>query len=187
MVRITKMCFKKLRGNECWQVYHLDLKNGKQSLLTDDVKSQNSSVIWNNEGTKIAYYSTKRNGKDYDIVIQTISTLESKIVLQTEGQWFPIKFSPDDKQLLIQQRITLESEQEIFILNLENQILKQINQNKNKKIAYNQTILFDKRNGKNGLFLITDEDNEFRKLKYYNLDNDTYTKDYTDDINWDVV
>src|SRR5947209_5705882 len=47
-------------GGEWYQLYREDLANGEVTLLTDG-KSRNVEAMWNHQGDRIAYGSTRRN------------------------------------------------------------------------------------------------------------------------------
>ena len=53
-------------GGEWFQLYRYDLPGGEVTLLTDG-KSRNQEPVWEHGGTRIAYGSTRRNGKDVDL------------------------------------------------------------------------------------------------------------------------
>ncbi len=57
---------KDVGGGEWFQIYRYDFATGDSTLLTDG-KSRNLNVQWNHAGDRIAYSSTRRNGKDTDI------------------------------------------------------------------------------------------------------------------------
>src|ERR1700683_2343347 len=57
---------KDIGGGEFYQLYRYDQATGAVTLLTDG-KSRNTGEVWSNDGTKIAYGSTRRDGKDVDI------------------------------------------------------------------------------------------------------------------------
>src|SRR6202050_1408746 len=57
---------KDIGGGEFYQLYRYDRATGAVTLLTDG-KSRNTGEVWSNDGTKIAYGSTRRDGKDVDI------------------------------------------------------------------------------------------------------------------------
>src|ERR1700683_5365362 len=57
---------KDIGGGEFYQLYRYDHASGAVTLLTDG-KSRNTGEVWSNDGTKIAYGSTRRDGKDVDI------------------------------------------------------------------------------------------------------------------------
>ena len=91
-------------GDEQWQLWRID---GAEEVLLTDGKSRNLGAVWSDDGTRLAWGSTARNGKDYDLWISDGATAASaKRVLDRTGQWTPIEFSPDGKSLLLAEYIT---------------------------------------------------------------------------------
>ena len=60
---------KDIGGNEFYQIYAM--KDGRLDLLTDG-KSRNGFNAWSKDGTLLAYTSTRRNGRDSDILLSMI-------------------------------------------------------------------------------------------------------------------
>jgi hypothetical protein len=60
---------KAVGGNEFYQLYRFDRATGESTLLTDG-RSRNQGGVFANAGGRIAYSSTRRNGKDMDIYVQ---------------------------------------------------------------------------------------------------------------------
>ena len=72
-------------GNERFQLYRYDFATGDITLLTDG-KSRNARGVWTNGGEKMAYTSTRRNNRDFDIYVMNPADPKSdKILLQVEG------------------------------------------------------------------------------------------------------
>jgi len=110
-------------GSEKYQIYYFDQQTGASVLLTDGV-SRNGGVSWSNSGTHFAYYSTGRNGQDWDVRImelapQTQTQTQTQqqqqqqkvgeIELVTEGGgcwWMPRDWSPDDKKILVKSYVS---------------------------------------------------------------------------------
>src|SRR5207302_329938 len=57
-------------GNEFNQNYRYNFADGKITLLTDG-RSKNSDSVWSNKGDRVAYTSTRRNGADTDIYVES--------------------------------------------------------------------------------------------------------------------
>ncbi|NRD88642.1 S9 family peptidase, partial [Sphingopyxis sp. BSNA05] len=87
-------------GNEVNQIFALE--KGQPKMLTDG-ESRNSLGPWSSSGTLVAFGSNKRTGLYNDIYLMNPARPESAkmLVASTGGGWFPIDFSPDDKQLLV--------------------------------------------------------------------------------------
>ena len=95
-------------GNEFNQNYRYNFSDGEITLLTDG-KSRNSEPIWSNRGERIAYTSTRRNGADTDIYLESPADPKSDRMLAElkGGGWEPVDWSPDDKQLLVLEGISI--------------------------------------------------------------------------------
>jgi len=96
-------------GDEFDQVYLLNPENGLLHLQSDG-KALNNRMTWDRTGQRLAYRSTRRNGRSSDIWIQKVDSPESaKILLATHDGtlWKPIDFTRNGKTLLIQQYISV--------------------------------------------------------------------------------
>lgn len=99
----TTMVFAKdVGGSEFAQLFRYDLATGDVTLLTDG-KSRNNLGTWSTRGDRMAYTSTRRNGRDTDIyVIDPRTPTSDRLVAQVDGGgWFPLDWSPDDTKLLV--------------------------------------------------------------------------------------
>ena len=90
-------------GDEFGQLFRYDLATGASTLITDGRRSQNGGVRWSSRGDRIAYASTRRNGRDRDIyVMDPRQPQTDRMVLQGEGGgWSARDWSPDDAKLLV--------------------------------------------------------------------------------------
>ena len=90
-------------GDEFGQLFRYDLATGASTLITDGRRSQNGGVRWSSKGDRIAYASTRRNGRDRDIfVMDPRQPQTDRMVLQGEGGgWSARDWSPDDAKLLV--------------------------------------------------------------------------------------
>jgi hypothetical protein len=93
---------KDTSGNEFRQLYRYDLPAGTITLLTDG-KSQNGGVVWSTAGDRIAYGSTRRNGKDRDLYVQDPRQPASdrRLAEVEGGGWQPLDWTPDDTKILV--------------------------------------------------------------------------------------
>jgi dipeptidyl aminopeptidase/acylaminoacyl peptidase len=171
---------KDIGGNEFYQVFLFDLSKRQATMLTDG-KSRNGSTLWSNKGDQFVFTSTKRNGKDYDIFVSKLTApTEAKPILEKEGLWYPTDWSPDDSKLIVGQYISA-NESYLHILEVASGKMTQINPS-SEKIAYGGAAW--SADGK-GIFIISDEKNEFQILKYYDIATQKFT-DLTSNIAWDI-
>lgn len=171
---------KDIGGNEYYQVFYYDLEKGNYEMLTDG-SSRNESVSWSNNGDKFIYSSTKRNGRDYDILLSDINNpKEAQPILEKSGYWGAVDWSTDDKKLLVKNYISA-NESYYHILNIESGKLEQINP-KEEKIAYGSAA-WSKDN--KGIYITTDDGSNFLQLKYYDLKKKKF-KTLSSEIPWNI-
>ncbi len=167
-------------GGEAYQIFWYDLLTAKSTMLTDG-ESRNGSALWSNKGDRFVYYSTRRNGRDWDLHLATVDKPgESKPILEKGGFWFPVDWSPDDRQLLATSYVSA-NESTYYILDVESGEATQINPGE-EQISYGGALW--SRDGK-GIFITSDEGGEFSRLKYYDLEKKTFTV-LTPDLNWNI-
>jgi dipeptidyl aminopeptidase/acylaminoacyl peptidase len=92
-------------GGEANQLFRYDFKSGAAALLTDG-RSRNDFPVQSRTG-RIAYSTTRRNGKDRDIhVINPANPEEDRIAVEGGGTWIPLHWSPDESQLVVAEAIS---------------------------------------------------------------------------------
>ncbi|RMD86575.1 MAG: S9 family peptidase, partial [Calditrichaeota bacterium] len=171
---------KDVGGSEFYQLFFFNLASGEYRMLTDG-KSRNGASVWANQGNRFAFYTTKRNGRDWDIYVGSIKQPEDlQPVLESSGSWIPVEWSPDDARLLVRKYVSI-NESYYYILDLNTRKLTQVNPT-SEKIGYGSAKWAH--DGK-GLYLTSDEGSEFRQLKYYDLATQKSTV-LSGHIPWDV-
>lgn len=174
---------KSAGGNEFNQNYRYDFGTGEVTLLTDG-KSRNSDPVWSTNGKLVAYTSTRRNGADTDIYIESPTDPKSdRMVAEVKGGgWEPQDWSPDDKQLVVIEGLSI-NESYLWLFDAQNGQRKELTpRSAAEKVAYGKA-LFAK-DGK-GLFVTTDRDSEFQRLAYIDLASGKHTY-LLPDAKWDV-
>ena len=99
---------KDVGGGEWYQNYRYDMTTGEITLLTDGT-SRNSPGVWSTAGDRMAYGSTRRNGKDVDFYVMNPSRpSESSLLVQLDdGEgWSVLAWSPDDASVLAKHEIS---------------------------------------------------------------------------------
>jgi dipeptidyl aminopeptidase/acylaminoacyl peptidase len=171
---------KDVGGGEFYQIFSYDLDIASYKMLTDG-KSSNGGVNWNNKGDKFSFFSTKRNGTDWDIYVADLNNPENaQMVLSEGGSWGAGDWAPDDKSIIVGKYVSA-NESYYYTLDLASKKLEQINPS-SEKIAYGSALY--SKDGK-GIFITSDENSEFQRLRYYDLKTKKFTV-LTSDINWDV-
>ena len=176
---------KSIGGNEFNQNYRCDLTTGDITLLTDG-KSKNSAPNWSNKGERIAYTSTRRNGADTDVYVESPADPKTDRLLAEVkgGGWEVSDWSPDDRQLVVIEGISI-NESYLWLFNSETGERKELTPRPpegQEKVSYSQAVFA--KDGK-GIFVTTDRESEFQRLAYVDLGNSKHTY-LLPDIRWDV-
>lgn len=156
-------------GAEFFQNYRYDFATGEITLLTDG-KSRNSGPTWSNKGDRIAYTSTRRNGADTDIYVQSpMDPKSDKMVAEVKGGgWDITDWSADDKQLLVIEFVSV-NESYLWLFDAQTGAKKEITPRSAEgaeKISY--TAAQFAKDGR-GIFVTTDRESEFQRLAYIDL------------------
>jgi dipeptidyl aminopeptidase/acylaminoacyl peptidase len=173
---------KDIGGGEFFQIYRYDLASGDITLLTDG-KSRNTSPLWSYQGDRIAYGSTKRTGNDVDIwVVNAEDPASARMIAPLEGGgWSVNNWSPDGKRLLITNFISA-AESYVWLVDVDSGKKELLTPKATKTVAYSNAHF--SKDGK-GVYLTSDQDSEFQRLVYLDLDSRKTTV-LTPDLHWDV-
>ncbi len=167
-------------GNEVSQIYKYNYKTCKHQLLTDG-KSKHGSLVWSNRGDKFAFASTMRNGKDFDIYIGTLQGRKSfQRLLQEDGYWSAVDFSPDDQKLLVRKYVSA-NKVHYYILDITTKQISEINPTEHG-IYYGGARWSE---DAKGIYLISDQFSNFEQLLYYDLESKKFDI-LTKSIPWDI-
>ena len=166
---------KSAGGNEFNQNYRYDFATGAVTLLSDG-KSRNSSPVWSHDGARFAYTSTRRNGADTDLYLESPNDPKSDHLLAEVkgGGWEIADWSPDDSQLLVLEYVSI-NESYLWLFDTKTGARTELTPRPAagaEKVSYSQA-LFAK-DGK-GIFVTTDRESEFQRLAYFDLASKEHT------------
>ena len=159
---------KDVGGSENYQLYHWNLADGRCRLLTDG-KARYGSVIWNTQGSKIAYQSTQRNGADWDIWIMDPQHPEqAQMVYSPGGYWCVLDWSQDESKLLLYKYVSITNSS-MIVLDLASGKTYPIGITSQERsnpptMALGEFARFAPDG--NGVFFTTDRQSEFQRLAY---------------------
>ena len=170
-------------GSELDQIFLFDPARSEHRMLSDG-ESRNGVVAWSHDGNRIAYQSTRRNGRSNDIWVMAVAApQEARLVLEApDGAWWgPAEFSPDDTRLLVQQ-YTSVADSAIHELDLDSGELRRLVGDPEAPSA-NLAGGYDAAG--TGFYFTTDASGEFTVLAHARNDGSKVTP-ITADIPWDV-
>jgi dipeptidyl aminopeptidase/acylaminoacyl peptidase len=180
--RSAMVFLKDVGGNENSQLYYL--KVGAQPKLLTDGKSRNDAPLWSNAGREIAFTSTARDGRsfDIDVVEPELGTLPRLVVTaDADGaSWQVADWSPDDRKLLVLKTVS-SAESYLYVVDVATGQKREV-ESSPVKVAITGAKF--SRDGQ-GVYLISDRESEFARLRYVNL----FTNDRTvisGQTPWDV-
>ncbi len=169
-------------GSEFWQLHFFDLATREIELLTDGKRSRNEAVVLSHDGKSLAYSSTARNGSDGDIWVRDLAAGKPRLLASPGGTWYPLDFSPDGKRLLVAQYTSVADVRPGVV-----------------DVTTGKLERFPVAGGKAGfsafkfapdgqaVYYISDEESEFRTLRYHDPEAGTGPTLLTPDIPWDIA
>ncbi len=168
-------------GNEAFQNYRFDLASGGTTLLTDGA-SRNSLGVWSRAGDRLAYSSTRRNNKDWDLyVVNPADPKSDRLLAQLEGSWDAIDWAPDDKAVLAIQMISV-AESYLWRVDVATGDKMLLTPKGPEPVSYARAAVA--RDGKS-VYLTTDRDSDFLRLARLDLAGGALTV-LTDRLTGDV-
>jgi dipeptidyl aminopeptidase/acylaminoacyl peptidase len=170
-------------GNENAQLYYQHLGEPAARLLTDG-KSLNGAPIWSNSGREVAFFSTARDGRSYDIdIVDPESGALPRLALTGDASgaaWSVLDWSPDDSKLLVLKEVSI-SEGYLYIVDLSSGQKREVEPAPTKVGIVGAKFTRDGQ----GVYVISDRDSEFARLRYIGL----FTNDKTvisAHVPWDI-
>ena len=172
-------------GGEQDQIFLFDPETAKTRRLTDG-ESRNRLVRWSRDGTKMAFQSTRRNGRSNDLWwMEPGKPGSEELLLEApDGSWFgPSDFSDNGRLILVQQFISVDDSR-IYILDLESRNLYLVAGSAEAPSA-NKAISFDHLG--TGFYFITNQRGRSAELAWMSPGEDAEIEFLTRDSNWDVT
>jgi len=175
---------KDVGGGEWYQLYRYEFATGKIRMMTDGKKSRNLLGPFSSKGTRLAYMSTRRTGKDLDLwVLEPDEAKKNRMLTElTGGGWQALDWSPDDKQILLKEEVSINESHLWLVDTADGKKTPLTPRDAAEKVAYGEARFSE--DGK-GIYLTTDKDSEFFQLAYFDLAT-RQLKTLTSKIPWDV-
>ncbi len=172
-------------GGEFAQIFLMDPATGSAAMLSDG-ESRNRAVVWDRQGRRIAYQSTRRNGASNDIWIMDPREPDTAAVAleAPDGMyWDPVEFSAGGSQLLALNYASI-TDARAYLIDLDSGE-KVLLAGGGDRPGFNVPLGFDDEN--DGFWLITDQGGEFARLAWQPLDAAASPEIVTADIPWNVT
>jgi dipeptidyl aminopeptidase/acylaminoacyl peptidase len=169
-------------GSEFYQLYRFDLADARVTLLTDG-KSRNGAARFSRDGRRIAYTSTRRDGRSSDIYVMDPADPKSDRLLaeiKTPG-WNVLDWSPDGGALLVLEYLSI-NESYLHVVDAKTGAVRALTQRDGAKVSYGGGQFA--RDGKS-VFVTSDRDSEFQRLARLDLATGKETP-LTANIPWNI-
>jgi dipeptidyl aminopeptidase/acylaminoacyl peptidase len=170
-------------GNENAQLYYQRVGEPGATMLTDG-KSMNGAPLWSNSGREVAFFSTARDGHSYDIeIVDPESGTLPRLAVAGDASgaaWSVLDWSPDDSKLLVLKEVSV-AEGYLYVVDLSTGQKREVEPSPTKVGIVDARFTRDGQ----GVYLISDREAEFARLRYINL----FTNDKTvisAHIPWDI-
>lgn len=154
-------------GSEFAQLYRYDFGDGAITLLSDGGRSQNSGVVWSRRGDRCVYSSTRRNGADRDLyLIDPRNKASDRLLAELKGGGtYATDWSPDGGTVLLLEYVSI-NESHLWLLDVASGNKTELTPRSQQGVAYGNAVF--SADGK-GVYLTTDEGDEFQRLGYLRL------------------
>lgn len=170
---------KSAGGNEQTQLFLLDLISREIVDISKLPDVRHDFGGWSQDGTQICFASTERNGKDFDVYVLDITTLEKRCVFD-QGEWCAaLGFSPHGTYLLVGQAHS-NVNKDGYLCNLKTGEVEHITPHQGNVFYGNPRWLPDE----SAFFLTTDQDREFIGVAKYTIS--VKNLEYVLTPEWDV-
>ena len=100
------ICTRDIGGNERYQLFLVSCDGAIVQRISQDLGAIYHFGAWARNSKKIAYTSNERNGVHFDVYVQDVEELEPELVLQTEGNYRVLTWSPDGAKLVLVNEIS---------------------------------------------------------------------------------
>jgi dipeptidyl aminopeptidase/acylaminoacyl peptidase len=170
-------------GDEKAQLYYQHADEPTARLLTDG-KSLNGGPLWSNSGREVAFFSTARDGHSYDInIVEPEPGTLPRLAMAGDASgaaWSVLDWSPDDQKLLVLKQVSA-AESYLYVVDLGSGQKREVDPSPAKVAIAGAKFARDGQ----GVYLISDRDGEFARLRYVSLFSNDKTL-ISGHIPWDI-
>ena len=151
-------------GNERTQFYLLDLDTRQITNITVNPEVRHDFGAWSPDGKSICFASNERNGKDFDVYVMDVDTLEKRCIFD-EGEWCVAEgFSSRGTYVTVRKKHS-NANTDMYLCNLKTSTVDHITPHE-ENVFYAGALWFP---DESAFFLIQDYGREFSGLARYSL------------------
>ena len=112
------VCTRDIGGNERYQLFLASCDGAVVRRISQDPQAIHHFGAWDRQGKKVSYTSNERDGVHFDVYVQDLDDLVSRLVFQTEGNFRVLAWSPDGGKLILDNEIS-SSHTPLYYLDLD--------------------------------------------------------------------
>jgi len=172
-------------GSEFDQIFLFNPETASTTMVSDG-RSRNARLVWDKQGKRLAFQSTRRNGRSNDIWMMDVGRPESAHTLleaQDEQWWGPAEFTADGKSLLVQQ-MSSATDSRIYLMDLQSRELRLLSGSPEFPSA-NRASALD--TDDKGYYFITNSRGLAAELAYQSFEPGVPPEYISTSIIWDVI
>ncbi|MHB1163559.1 MAG: S9 family peptidase [Minisyncoccota bacterium] len=166
-------------GNEQTQFYLLDLDTRQTTNVTAKPDVRHNFGGWSPDGKSICFASNERNGKDFDVYVMAIATLDKHCIFDRGGSCAAEGFSPQSTYVVARKNHS-NANMDLYLCNLEAGTIEHITPHDGNVFYAGSLWLPDE----SAFFLVQDQGREFAGLARYSLAERKFQYVFTPD--WDI-
>ncbi|HTU67237.1 MAG TPA: prolyl oligopeptidase family serine peptidase [Steroidobacteraceae bacterium] len=172
---------KDVGGNENAQVYWYDNATRSARLISSG-QGVNGGLVWSHDGRRVAFHSTARDGKSYDLMLAEPATNQPPRLIFNgfEKNWSVEAWSPDDTKLLTRNFVSA-TESHLYVMDIATAALTPVSEGAGPASVGDAAFTPDGR----GVYLITNRDSEYEQLRRVDLATGEFEV-LTAHIPWDI-
>jgi len=166
-------------------IYLLDPETGQTQRLTHG-QSLNNRLAWDHDGRRLAWRSTRRNGRSNDIWIMDVNAPgQARLILQSPdgALWKPVDFTQDGKFLLVQYYASI-TDSRIYLLDIASGALRLLAGDEREPTS-NVATGFDQDDS--GVLFIGNQRGGSAEVGHLPLDPDQPVRYMDESITWDIT
>ena len=165
-------------GSEFDQLFVYDLASGDSRMVSDG-KSLYGSVQWSPDAKRFAYRTTERNGRNWDIHVQSLDGHIDKALETDDGFWLVLDWHPDGDKLLLLNYISVAASS-VHEFDLATRRLSPL-LGHDVEFAINGAAY----DAQGDIYFVSNQGSEFLKLRHLDRASGE-EKILSDDVSWDV-
>jgi dipeptidyl aminopeptidase/acylaminoacyl peptidase len=169
-------------GNERTQLYFVNPDGGPWRRVSRDSTAVYRFGVWAFDGSRFAFSSNQRNGRDFDVYEYGVGSERTTLVYEGAGDNQPIAYSQDNNLLLIEQTLS-NSNHSLYLNDATNNKTTLLTPH-DGDIVYTQPV-WDPDG--NGFYFICDRGRDYRGIAYWPRDSADFRWVETPDADIDLL